>query len=209
MQEDYEGLAIKIEYFWDWFLSREYEFRNITDPYEVKEALDNQILSFGLFTWEIGINEQQKHYLLISPNSNAERLKISKMIVEAAPPLSQWDFYDCKPPHAHWDFKIKLYDAFMILQEIDTSRWEFVWIPEEEKRLKIFLKLPELRNFEEDDLAVAAEVALTHILGEEFKINHLAALTIVSEWNPSQKIAAKPLKELKKRIEIFWDTSLY
>ena len=176
MYQDFDHLTIKIEQFWDWFISHEYEFRNITDPDALKESLDNQVLVFGMFAWEIGLHDDQKYYLIISPNGNKERLKISKLIIDAAPPLSNWKFFYCKPPNLEWDFKIKIFDNFLNLQEIDASTWQFILKTGDDNKVNVLLNLQYLRGFEEEDLKIAADVACTNTLGEELKINHLCTI---------------------------------
>ena len=98
-----QDIQAKIEQFWNWFTENEHRFRKVTDVREAVEAMDDQILEFGLFKWEIGPGINKPFYLTLSPNGNEERLELSKMIMDLSPDLRQWEFNYCKPLGDHED----------------------------------------------------------------------------------------------------------
>jgi len=61
-------LKNKINDFWKWFVEHEKQFREISDPVATRELLDNQVLQFGVFSWEIGkgqgrmFGQDKKHH---------------------------------------------------------------------------------------------------------------------------------------------------
>jgi len=67
-------MELKVKQFWDWFIDNEYQFRAITDTKTVVELLNNQVLEFGMFAWEIGIGVEKPHSFTISPNGDKKRL---------------------------------------------------------------------------------------------------------------------------------------
>ena len=58
----------KIREFWDWFVTHEKKFRDVKDPEKVVEMLNEQVLEFGFFSWQLGEGEYKPHRFIISPN---------------------------------------------------------------------------------------------------------------------------------------------
>ena len=84
--------------FWQWFVKNE---RTIKECIEndnsvhrefVVEQLNERILSFGMLTWDIGLNEDDNWFLTLSPNGNKDILKISQSIMAEAPDHMDWIF---------------------------------------------------------------------------------------------------------------------
>ena len=79
-------LEKKIDQFWSWFVQMEGPIRSFFTEEEpvnkdlIIESMNNRVLDFGMFTWEIGPGMNQPYYFLISPNGDKERLQISRQI---------------------------------------------------------------------------------------------------------------------------------
>ena len=71
-------LKNKIDHFWEWFVKHEKQFRKISNPVATRELLNNQVLQFGVFSWEIGKGQGKPHTFTISPNGDAKMLRRSK-----------------------------------------------------------------------------------------------------------------------------------
>src|SRR5690606_8768571 len=100
----------KIEEFWEWFSMNVDHIKEVLsdDFHEGRKSLvkttDNQVLQFGMFTWEMGPLDEQLYFLTISPNGSEELLQISKQIIEGSPSFPDWKFYYAKPAK-NWDLK--------------------------------------------------------------------------------------------------------
>src|SRR5690606_41563421 len=74
----------KISSFWEWFETQEKRIRDILNDElhpereELVQMMDNQVLSLGLFTWEMGPDGSNAFYLTISPNGDPELLRRSE-----------------------------------------------------------------------------------------------------------------------------------
>ncbi|MEM6380665.1 MAG: hypothetical protein AAF705_20950, partial [Bacteroidota bacterium] len=72
----------KIDDFWEWFLLMEQRFldffedRTPGNKEALIEHLNNKVLDFGLFSWEMGPGKTKKYYFTVSPNGNEQRMRI-------------------------------------------------------------------------------------------------------------------------------------
>ena len=197
---DQQTLMSKISRFWEWFEESEHMFREVTDPQAVVEAMDNHILEFGMFAWEIGEGQSKPHYLLVSPNGDSKRLDISYKLIQAAPNLRHWEFHYCKPPK-DWNFQFEIYDQFLVTQLIDASEWEYVLRKMEDNYVEVIIHADNMDNIDPEDKLNAAEMTLIKILGEELVIDHLGALEVVHEFSPVQEKRCQNMPTLKRNFE--------
>ena len=192
----------KIRLFWDWFIRHEAQFRVVTDPRAVTEMLNNQVLDFGLFAWEIGKGAYKNHSFTISPNGDKARLRLSKQIIRAAPIMPEWEFYPSKPPR-NWDFTFEMFDSAMIKQTFDASEWEYVMLDGPSEQIDLILCADNIRRLDYEDLPQAADLVVTNILGEECKINHIHQIDLVEYLEPEYDHKRKALTELKDDFSFF------
>ena len=197
---DQQVLNKKISRFWNWFRENEKLFKDTDNPQAAVEAMDEHILEFGLFSWEIGQGWSKPYYLMISPNGDANRLNISYKLIKAAPDLRDWEFRYCKPPQ-NWNYQFEIHDRFLVKQTIDASEWEFVLLKTQDGYAEVILRINNMNDVEMDDILNAGEMALTRILGEEAVIDRLAALEVVREFSPENEKHAHNIRALRKIFE--------
>ena len=195
-----DHLQQKIDTFWEWFQVNHTVFLDDDVPAEFIEALNNHILDFGLFSWQIGEGQEKPRFLTISPNGNPQRLEISKEIIESAPHFGQWEFNYCKPAK-DWDYTFEMYDSFMVLQQMDASDWDFALFEKSSGKIEIRLHVihPSLIDFA--DKKAAVELVVTNILGEEKIIEQVENLTLVNGFIPEHKRLVHKIPQLKKRFD--------
>lgn len=186
--------------FWDWFQANEYLFREIIDAEGAVKAMNEQVLQFGLFSWEIGEGNAKPHSLTLSPNGDKQRLLLSQKIVAAAPDMPDWEFNYCKPPR-EWDFKFEAYDQYMVRQQFDASEWEYVLQKNEENEMEVFILADNLSLLDDDDEMNAVDMVLTNVLGEENVIHHLDAFEVVDEFNEEFDNMVEKLPLLRHHFE--------
>ncbi|MFK7775131.1 MAG: hypothetical protein AB8F94_23525 [Saprospiraceae bacterium] len=194
----------KINDFWNWFVEHEEKFRIIQDPHAVREMLDNQILQFGAFAWEIGEGRGKPHTLTISPNGNSKLLRRSQAIIGEAPDLRYWEFFAAKPPR-DWDFIMEMYDAFMVKQTVDTADWEYLFRMTPEFKLRILLYAENIDSFDEDDKKSASDFVINSIIGEADKIDYVNSIEFISFVDETQEDDIKSLLEMKFEFENLLD----
>lgn len=197
---DQRVLLSKISHFWEWFQENEQMFKEVTDPQALVEAMDNQVLEFGMFSWEIGEGKTRPYYLLVSPNGNGNRLEISYKLMEAAPDLRDWEFHYCKPPR-DWDFRVEIHDQFLVSQQIDASEWEYVLVKTPDGLVEVIIQANNMSNVDPEDKLNTAETALIKILGEELVIDYLCALEVVPEFSPEHEHFCQAMRTLRRNFE--------
>lgn len=190
-------LQQKIDHFWEWFFEHENVFREDDVPAELVEQLDNHILDFGLFSWQIGDADTKQKFLTISPNGNPKRLELSQQIIDAAPYSGNWEFNYCKQA-IDWDYVFEMYDSFMVLQTIDASDWEYTMVEKTSGNVQISLRVmhPSLTDFM--DKKAAGDLVMTNILGEEDLIECVEDLILVRSFIPEHQYMVKKLPSLKQ-----------
>ena len=120
----------KIDDFWEWFLLMEQRFldffedRTPGNKEALIEHLNNKVLDFGMFSWEMGPGKTKKYYFTVSPNGSEQRMRISQQLMQSAPNLPDWELNYYKPPKDN-ELTLSLYDDFLIKRDIDASNWQF------------------------------------------------------------------------------------
>ena len=200
MNQSYKETKIKL--FWEWFQQMEKQIKaffteeELVDKEALIEAINNKVLDFGTFSWQIGPGKNKPYYFTISPNGNPEWLRVSRQIVRAAPELRDWEFNHAKPA-ADWSEPFVLYDDFMMEQTIDPSDWEFVLLRSGPKLMKIILSGSNLARLDLDTRLQAATRIIINTIGEEHRINYISKIEVVEAFGEKHEEKAKPLAQLR------------
>ena len=194
------ALKNKIDYFWEWFVKHERQFREISDPVATRELLDNQVLQFGIFSWEIGEGRSKPHSFTISPNGDPKMLRRSEAIVGEAPELPEWEFFAAKPAE-DWDFIFKMFDSTMLQQTINASEWKYLIEIEEEQKLKILFYTENIDFLDADDKLSAADFVLNQTIGEMDKIYYIDGVSFIDFLEKDQEEDFKSMAVFKLEFE--------
>ena len=196
----------KIEAFWQWFRQMETEIANYFGPestaneQDLIEQINNRVLDFGLFAWEIGPHEDRGFYLTISPNGDQERLTLSQLLVSKAPPLRNWVFFPAKPPKK-WDFLLTVYDDFMMERTVEVFRWNYVLLEYPDDSLEVILEANNMSFLDKEGRQAAGESVLNNIIGEEAKIQFVDKMRIVESLDDEYAAISAPLRELREHFD--------
>ena len=194
---------IRIKQFWNWFIDNEYQFREVTDTKTVIELLNNQVLSFGLFAWELAVGTKKPHSFTISPNGDKRRLQLSKEIMSQAPELRQWEFHHCKKLKKDWDYTFEMFDRTMLKQTYDAAKWEFVLVEEAGEKISILLYAPNIATIDLDDLPAVGNMVVINLLGEEVKTNHVHSIQFIDDFLPEDEKWIFDLPDLRIEFRAF------
>ena len=191
----------KMEEFWEWFANNEKLIAEILndDFHEGRKSLarnmDNFILQFGMFTWEMGPAEGH-YYLTVSPNGNEELLEVSKELVSYAPVLRRWKFYASKPKK-EWDLKFRVFDDWMTGHDVDASDWEYlIERVSTASKIGIVIAAKSIAHLDQDTKLSAADVVVTSLIGEAFKIQKVESIQIVDEFDEISAAKSKSIFKL-------------
>jgi hypothetical protein len=196
-----------IHKFWQWFVKNESIIKECIENEDsrqretVVDHLNELILSIGVFTWDVGLNDDENWFLMISPNGNEEMMNIAHEIMEEAPKHMDWHFYAGKPAKKHWNRQFTIYDAEMDAQFIDATRWHFLVFVDEDGSLELVIEAKNSSHLDEETAESAAEYFVTHEVGESMRIRTVSSLVIVSELDKEDEDSKISVNDLKAYLD--------
>ncbi|MBS1755483.1 MAG: hypothetical protein JST34_15695 [Bacteroidetes bacterium] len=169
--------------FWSWFTENSNNLQS--DSYEkiLLDKLDKTICNWGL-VWEVGPGLLKENSLTISPNGDKELLGKTNNIIDKAPQLDNWEFFDSKQPKENWRLAT-LVDTGL---QIDASDWTYVLLKHEDEKIEILLKADSLSNLDIETKELAVDLILTNLLGEKLKIEKIDFVDIVENFDNEKEI---------------------
>lgn len=195
----------QITEFWEWFSQTEAQFRSFFgddfrgDKKMLIHTMDNWVLSFGKFAWEIGPGEHQPFHFILSPNGDAEHLNLSKQIMSYAPDLPHWDFYFAKPIKTN-ALQFQIYNSVLELQEIDAQDWKVALLSSYGNKFELIIEAKNLLSFDTDTRYTAGHQVILNLLGEDQKIQYIDSIRMVEEIPSTEQDKTFPLFALRKML---------
>lgn len=192
----------KISSFWEWFETQEKRIRDILNDElhpereELVQMMDNQVLSLGLFTWEMGPDGSNAFYLTISPNGDPELLRLSKSIVGASPAFPDWTFYYAKPIKEE-PIELKLYDEEYNLHFVNAQSWQFGLSLTSSGHVDITIVANNMKHLDQETRIGAGNLVISSLLGEECHILHVRHIHVTTKAHSKdrQTVSAKAFKQ--------------
>jgi len=177
--------TVKIEAFWAWFalnrllIEQVVAGNNHPKTQTIVEQFDHHILDLGRFKWMLDNPYENYFTLTLSPNKDPENHKKSRAIIADAPYYPNWAFYDHIQSIGLSPFEI--YDAQMDIQEIDPEPWMFSIKATKDKRFDLTLMQTNCEKIDVETREIAAEIALSNLIGEALRIEKISQIKLVSE----------------------------
>jgi len=190
----------KIKQFWQWFSENCEKFGPEFENSALLNELDDRITSLGDFTWEVGPGKTKSNALVISPNGDIEQLGKTKEIIRNAKECEEWEYFFAKPPK-EWDLIFEFETASGDLMQIDASGWDYVLLKYEDGMFEIIVKAYSLRQLDEEDRQVIAEIVLDGVLGEEVRIQKICAIEVVNEFSPQYQNKSSNIKNVANHLK--------
>ena len=132
----------------------------------VVDQMNEQILTIGILTWDIGQGDDNSWFLTLSPNGNEEMLLVSNKIMDEAPQHLNWQFNACKPAK-NWNRKFTVYDSYMDEQYIDASEWQYVVFEAKDGKLELVIEANNIPQTDTELAETAAEQFVIREIGEK------------------------------------------
>ena len=196
----------KILEFWQWFVQNENIIKECIENEAslqrkyVVEQLNEHILGLGMLTWDIGLNDEDNWFLMLSPNGKLEMLKVSQNIIDEAPRHMSWLFYASKPAK-DWNRKFSVYDDYMDERFIDASPWNYIVFEEEDGTLELIIEAKNLSQLDDEVIETAAEQFVIQEVGEASRILMISTISIMHTLEVEYQSSKAPVAELKEHLE--------
>ena len=192
------------EEFWQWFVKNESIIKQcITDPDNtsrefVIENLNNHILSFGPLKWDLGLNDSNDWFFVISPNCDEQLLSVTSQVIELAPTFLNWEFHDSVPAK-DWNRQFSVYDHEMEILHVDASNWHYVAFIAGDK-VEIIIEAPNLNDSNEETIAIISNLFLLNEIGERLLIERIAKYSLVAELDEEDQEYKYPIGDLREHM---------
>ena len=192
----------KVESFWQWFAQNDTFIKNsiqsesLPERNEIVEKMNNFILDLGLFSWDLGLDDDNNWFLTISPNNDKELYAISKRIIAEAPEHLNWIYYASKPAKK-WNANFRLHNEYMEEVSINTSGWHFIATLDEEGTYNLEIETGVLPDLDEETADYAVHLFLQNEIGEDAKILRVNTVIRTSKFDPSVQPVKKSITQLK------------
>lgn len=167
-----------IQNFWSWFTKNASSLQSDNYDKALLDKLDITISNWGL-VWEVGPGLLKENSLTISPNGDKELLNKTSNIIDKAPQLDNWEFFNAKQPKQNWYLATLVDTGF----EIDASDWTYVLLKYEDERIELLLKADSLTSLDIETKELAADLILTNLLGEKLKIEKIDFIDVVDRFD--------------------------
>lgn len=196
----------KILAFWQWFVKSEsiikecIENENSTHKEYVVDQLNELILSIGIFSWDIGLDDDDNWFLMISPNGEEDMFKLSKAIMSYAPEHMDWLFYSSRQP-LNWNREFTVYDTEMDEVTIDANNWHVLIIEDEQENLELILEAKNISHLDEETSGIAVEQFLVKEIGEAKLMESISSLSIVEEMEKEHQEVKVSVLELREVLQ--------
>ena len=172
-----------IQNFWSWFAKNSNSLQSDNYEKSLLDKLDKTISNWGL-VWEVGPGLLKENSLTISPNGDQELLDKTNYIIDKAPQLDNWEFFNAKQPKENWYLATLVDTGF----EIDASNWTYVLLKYEDEKIEILLKADSLVNLDIETKELVADLILTNLLGEKLKIEKIDFVDIVDKFDDQKGV---------------------
>ncbi len=192
--------------FWQWFVKNENTIKECIENGDsgqrefVVEQMNEHILSLGMLTWDVGLDDNERWFLMLSPNGNKEMLKVSQKTIDAAPEHIGWLFYSSKPAK-EWNRKFTIYDSYMDEQFIDSSEWQYVVFEEENGTLELIIEAKNISQLDPEVAETAVEQFVVQEIGEVTRILFISSVSIMHTLESDYESAKAPITELKEHLD--------
>lgn len=185
--------------FWDAFVKNESEVRKMMDDKVDRDTLIgfvDEILSIAFHKafFELGVNEQGKHELILTPEGDRSRLFQLEYWLKQAPAvlLDKWNFYSSKPAKAKGDFSISMFDTTLAADNVTL----YYKVDEKHQKVNLQVECSQLMKLDENKKYSLFFIYLDQLIGEAYTMEYIGSIDFVSSAKGMTKIAAQDLRTL-------------
>lgn len=189
----------KVSKFWESFSEEEGQIREMMDNKVEGETLLNFVdsilqIAFTKIYFEMGINNEDKYELILTPEGDRVRLMQLHYWLQYAPQhlWEKWNFYSAKPPHGKAGSTIMMYDIkleendIFIYPEIDNDR----------SKINIEIYSPKLMRLDQNKRYSLFFIYLDQFIGELYTMEYVGYIDFVEDKLDKESILISDLKSI-------------
>ncbi len=185
--------------FWDTFIEKESEVRKMLDDKVETDTLikfvdDILLVAFHKVFFELGINDQGKYELILTPEGDRAKLFQLEYWLKQAPAVltEKWNFYSSKPAKAKGDFSISMYDTTLSADSVSL----YYEIDEKHQKVNLQVECLPLMKLEENKKYSLFFIYLDQLIGEAYTMEYIGAIDFRVSGKGSKRVAAVDLRKL-------------
>lgn len=192
----------QVELFWTTFDKEEASIRKMmlenTDPETLVQTMSKTLkVAFEDMPFEMGINKEDKHELILSPNGNRIILIQIMYLLKYKPEHldKHWNFYSSKPAHGYEGMELSMYglkipaNDFLIYTDLNENA----------KIINIEVYAPALNDLNENEKYTALFIMLDLFLGELYTMEYIGSVDFAPE--EKEGVESIPLFKMKSYID--------
>ncbi len=185
--------------FWGAFAEKESEVRKMLDDKVGTDTLikfvdDILSVAFHKAFFELGINDQGKYELILTPEGDRAKLFQLEYWLKQAPAVltEKWNFYSSKPAKAKGDFSISMYDTTLSADSVSL----YYEIDEKHQKVNLQVECLPLMKLEENKKYSLFFIYLDQLIGEAYTMEYIGTIDFRVSGKGLKKIAATDLRKL-------------
>lgn len=189
----------RVAKFWNSFAEKESEVRKMMDDKVETDTLIKYVddllsVAFSKAFFELGINEEGKYELILTPEGDRSKLFPLEYWLKQAPAvlLEKWNFYSSKPAKAKGGFSINMFDTSLSADSISL----YYKVDEKQQKVNLQIECPQLMKLEENKRYSMLFIYLDQLIGEAYTMEYIGSIDFVESGKGLQKVAADNLKQL-------------
>ncbi len=185
--------------FWDAFTEKESEVRKMLDDKVGTDTLikfvdDILSVAFHKAFFELGINDQGKYELILTPEGDRAKLFQLEYWLKQAPAVltEKWNFYSSKPAKAKGDFSISMYDTTLSADSVSL----YYEIDEKHQKVNLQVECLPLMKLEENKKYSLFFIYLDQLIGEAYTMEYIGTIDFRVSGKGLKKVASTDLRKL-------------
>ena len=103
-------------------------------------------------------------------------------------------------PAKDWDRKFVIYDDLMNEQPVDATNWNFVALKHQDEMIALIIEANNIVQLDKETALTAASLVVLSEIGEEFKMNKIAVIDVVSILDDQYSSNRKSIEYLKNHL---------
>lgn len=202
MQNSFRNRVAK---FWSSFSEEESQIREMMNNKVEGETLLNFVdsilqIAFHKIYFEMGINNEGKYELILTPEGDRSRLMQLHYWLQHAPQelWKKWNFYSSKPAHAKTGSTLVMYDIEIGENDIAI----YPKIDNERPKVNLEIYSSKLMALDEDQRYSMLFIYLDQFIGELYTMEYIGSIVFVNENSKKPAVKITELKSfINKTIE--------